>query len=157
MLALLALQILVLNHVQFWGYGTPLIGAAILLYMPMGTSRVATMLWAFVLGLVADIFSSTPGISSGALTFTAMIQPYLLTAMAPRDAADDILPTYQTMGRWNHTRYFMILLLLHHIVYFFLESFSIFGIGQTVLYMVSSWVSSVIVVMLLEGFRDGGK
>lgn len=157
MLVLITLQVLVLNHVQFWGYGTPLIGAAILLYMPMGSSRVGTLLWAFVTGLVLDIFSSTPGISSGALTLTAMVQPSILAAMAPRDAADNLLPTYDSMGRWNHIRYLMILILVHHLAYFFLESFSIIGIGQTLLYMCSSWATSVIVVMLLEGFRDRGK
>ena len=157
MLALVALQVLVLNHVQLWGYGTPLICIALLLYMPMGTSRISTLLWAFTMGLVVDIFSNTPGISSGALTLTAMIQPSLLELMAPRDSAENILTTYQSMGRWNHVRYIMILLFIHHLTYFMLEAFSIFNIRQTLLYMSASWVMSLLVILLLEGFRGKEK
>lgn len=153
MLALVALQVLVLGHIQLWGYATPIIVPLLLAYMPLGTSRISTMLWAFCAGLIVDIFSNTPGVCSGAMTFTAMLQPPLLGLMVPRDSAEDITPTYATMGTWNHIRYVFILFLLHHTAYFMLEAFSFYSMRDTAIYMGSSLAMSFAIALLLEGFR----
>ena len=34
-LALVAFQVLLLNHIQFWGLGTPMVYVSFLLYMPL--------------------------------------------------------------------------------------------------------------------------
>ena len=73
MLGLVALQVLVMNHVHLLGYATPLIYVAFLLYFPLNTSRVEILLWSFALGLTIDIFSNTPGIASSAMTLTGMV------------------------------------------------------------------------------------
>ena len=153
MLLLVAFQVLVLNHLQLYGYGTPLIFVCLLLYMPMGTLKTGVLLWGFCTGMLIDIFSNTPGVASGAMTFTALIQPSLLKLMAPRDAAEDITPTMQTMGKWNYVRYTMIIFLMHHVVYFGLECFSVYQIADVALLMLTSWVTSVLLALLLESFR----
>lgn len=153
MLLLVAFQVLVLNHLQLFGYGTPLIFVCLLLYMPMGVLKTGVLLWGFCTGMLIDIFSNTPGVASGAMTFTALIQPSLLKLMAPRDAAEDITPTMQTMGTWNYVRYTMIIFLMHHLVYFGLECFSFYHIADVALLMLASWVSSVLLALLLESFR----
>lgn len=153
MLALVAVQVLVLSHVSFWGYGTPIICAALFLYMPQGSSRVATLLWAFVAGLVVDVFSNTPGVCSAAMTLTGMLQPPLLNLMVPRDSAENVVATYTTMGKWNHIRYIFILFLIHHTTYFLLDSFSFFSLTETGLCMASSLAVSLLIVFILETFR----
>ena len=153
MLLLVAFQALILNHLQLFGYGTPLILAAILLYMPMGSLKAGVLLWGFFTGLLADIFTNTPGVASGAMTFAALLQPPLLNVMAPRDAADDLIPSMQTMGKWNYVRYMMIIFFVHHLVYFCLECFSLYHITDAALLMVASWFSSVLLALLLESFR----
>ncbi|MBO7068233.1 MAG: rod shape-determining protein MreD [Bacteroidaceae bacterium] len=153
MLLLVAFQVLVLNHLQLLGCGIPLIFVAILVYMPMGVLKVGVLLWGFVTGMLIDVFSNTPGVASGAMTFAALVQPSLLKLMAPRDAAEDITPTMQTMGTWNYVRYMMIIFLMHHLVYFSLECFSFYHIADVALLMVTSWVSSVLLALLFESFR----
>ena len=153
MLLLVAFQVLVLNHLQIMGYGTPLIFVVLLLYMPMGTIKASVLLWGFCTGMLVDIFTNTPGVASGAMTFAALIQPALLKLMAPRDAAEDITPTMQTMGKWNYVRYMMIIFFVHHLVYFCLECFSLYHITDAALLMVASWFSSVLLALLLESFR----
>lgn len=153
MLLLVAFQVLILNHLQIMGYGTPFLFVMILIYMPMGALKAGVLLWGFCTGLCVDIFTNTPGVASGAMTFVALIQPPLLKVMAPRDAADNIIPTMQTMGTWNYVRYIMIIFLSHHLVYFGLECFSLFHISEAALLMVASWVSSVLFAVLFESFR----
>jgi len=153
MLLLVAFQVLVLNHLQLMGYGTPLIFVVILLYMPMGTLKAGVLLWGFCTGILVDIFTNTPGVASGAMTFAALIQPPLLKLLAPRDAAEDIKPTMQNLGKWNYVRYMIIIFLVHHLVYFGLECFSLYHIADAALLMVASWGSSVLLALLLESFR----
>lgn len=152
-LLLVAFQVLVLNHMQLFGYGTPLIYVVLLLYMPMGSMKAGVLLWSFCTGLLVDIFTNTPGVASGAMTFAALIQQPLLKVMAPRDAAEDITPNMANMGKWNYVRYMMIIYLIHHLVYFTLECFSLYHIADAALLMVASWVSSMLLALLLESFR----
>lgn len=153
MLLLIAFQVLVLNHLQLFGYGTPLIFVVLLLYMPMGTMKAGIILWGFCTGLLVDIFTNTPGVASGAMTVAALIQPSVLKLLAPRDAAEDITPTMQTLGKWNYIRYMMIIYLIHHLVYFGLECFSLYHMADAVLLMAASWTSSILMALLLESFR----
>ena len=153
MLLLVAFQVLVLNHLQLFGYGTPLIFVVLLLYMPLGTMKAGIILWGFCTGLLVDIFTNTPGVASGAMTVAALIQPSVLKLLAPRDAAEDITPTMQTLGKWNYIRYMMIIYLIHHLVYFGLECFSLYHMADAVLLMAASWTSSILMALLLESFR----
>jgi len=155
MLALVAVQVLVLNHIHLWGMGTPMISVLLLVYMRLGTKRVPTLLWGFCIGLLTDIFSNTPGVGAGAMTFVALLQPPLLQLMVPRDCVEDLLPSYTSMGVWNHIRYVLLLLLLYHLAYFTLESFSYFHLQQVAISMGISYVASAVIVLALESLRSG--
>lgn len=157
MFLLVAAQALVLNEVHVLGYGTPVIIVLLLAYMPMGAPRVPALLWAFTAGLLSDVFANTPGVCSGAMTFVALAQPALLKLTAPRDAAEDILPTYRSMGAWNHARYLLLLLLLFHAAYFLLESFSFYHLADDTLNTLVSWALSALVVLPLERLRGNGR
>lgn len=153
MLLLVAVQVLVLNHVQFMGYGTPLLYVLLLIYLPMGTSRTSALLWGFSTGLIVDILSNTPGIASGAMTFAALIQPPLLNLIVPRDAPEDLVPSAQNMGNRIFIRYAMIVFFMHHLVYFTLACFSFYHIADAALYTITSWVTSMLLALAVEPFR----
>ena len=153
MLLLVAFQVLVLNHLNLSVYGTPIVIACMVLYMPMGSPKAGILLWGFCTGMLVDIFSNTPGVASGAMTFVALIQPPLLNLMVPRDAPEDVTPTIQAMGSGNYIRYTMILFLIHHLVYYSLECFSLYHMADAALLMLTSWISSVLLALLLETFR----
>lgn len=156
-LLLLAIQVLILNHVHPWGYGAPLLCTLVVITLPMGTSRSAALLWGFCIGLIADIFAGTAGISSAALTFTALVQPPILAFMAPRDSDEELHPSFSTMGRWNYFQFLAVLLLLHHIVYFALEGFSYFHFTDIVVSMLVSYISSLMLIVLVEHVRNPQK
>lgn len=149
LLALLAVQVLLMNHIHFLGYGTPLVYVALLLYMPSSWGRVASLAWGFAMGFLVDMFSNTPGMSAASMTMAAFVQPLLLKAFLPKDALEDTTPNYHTMGVWNHLRYLTLILLLHHATYFLLESFSfynLFDLGKSAgISLGLSWL--IIVVM----------
>lgn len=153
LLLLLVLQIFLFNHIILLGYATPLIYVAFLLYVPLNANRVATLVWAFVLGTIVDMFSNTPGVSAFSLTFVAMMQPNLLNAYVPKESVEDMMPNYKTMGAWNHLRYMTIMLLVHHALYFVLESFSFFNLHDMAVAFGLSFASSWILIAVMELLR----
>ena len=123
----------------------------------MGTSRSEALLWGFGVGLVADIFAGTAGISSAALTFIALVQPPLLELMAPRDSEEELHPSFSAMGRWNYLQFIALLLILHHLVYFALEGFSYFHIEDIAISMGVSFAASLLLIILVENVRNPKK
>ena len=152
-LMILIVQVLILDHVHPWGYGAPLLCPLVVITLPLGTSRSEALLWGFLTGFIADIFAGTPGISSAALTLIAFLQPPLLELMAPRDSEEELRPSFSTMGRWNYLRFIILLLILHHLVYFALEGFSYFHIREIAISMGVSFAASLLLIILVEHVR----
>ena len=118
MVVLVAAQLLVFNHIHLFGYATPLPYVYLVLSLPMDTERWEALLWGFTCGLLADITMLTPGVGAFALTLTAFMQPTLLKLMAPKDAVEDMRPSYSTMGFWSYSYYAGILTLQFSLAYF---------------------------------------
>ena len=153
-LLLLLGQVLILDQVHPWGYGAPLICPLIVITLPLGMSRTEALLWGFGVGFVADLFTGTSGISSAALTFIAFLQPPLLEFMAPRDSEEELHPSFSSMGRWNYFRFFALLLLLHHLVWFALEGFSYFFLTDIAVSMGVSYAASLLLITIIENVRN---
>ncbi|MDE5788430.1 MAG: rod shape-determining protein MreD [Bacteroidaceae bacterium] len=155
MAGLVALQVLVCNHIHFLGYATPMLYVLFVVWLPLNASRVGNLLWAFVLGLLIDIFSNTPGEAAASLTLTAFVQWPLLQLMAPKESTEDMVPSYQTMGRWNHVRYILLLTLVHHAAFYLLESFSFFHAREVLVAFGASVWLSFLLMLVLETLRHG--
>lgn len=154
---LLTIQVLVLNQVHILGYITPLLIGYMLVCMHRGTSRVVTLLWGFTTGLIFDTFSNTAGMASAACTMVAMIQQPLLEKFTPRDAVENLVPSFQTIGVWNYLLYTLILMFVLHAVFYLLDAFTLVD-WQLTLYSVAggtfvSAVLSVFVELLVGGSK----
>lgn len=147
------LQVLIFNSIHLFGVATPLAYIAFMLYFPLNASRTGTVIWAFCMGLLMDVFTNQPGVAAASMTLLGLVQPALLQLMAPKDSVEDMVPNFQTMGLWNHLRYILFLCLLYCIVFFALESFSYFDSRQLLLTMGSSTLLTFFVVILIESFR----
>ena len=152
-LLLALLQILVFNSIQLFGVATPLAYIALLIYFPLNAYRTGNIVWAFCMGLLMDIFTNQPGVAAASMTFLGLVQPVLLQLMAPKEAVEDMIPNFHTMGRWNHVRYILLLCLIYCIVFFAIESFSYYDFHHLLLTMGSSTLFTFIVIILLETFR----
>src|SRR5574344_592991 len=129
-LLFLAMQILVFNHVQIFGYGIPMICIYPILLLPLGTPRWVIILASFIMGLVADIFSNTPGMYAATLTLIGLLQPGLLKVFTSRDEDDEdagIAPSARILGWGNFCRYVLLAVLVQELVFYTLEAFSFFN------------------------------
>jgi len=125
MTVLLLVQLLVLNHVHLFGYATPIVLTYLTMNFERGCSRVALLLWGFVCGLIYDMFSNTMGLGMASGTLLAMLQPSLLKLFTPRDAADDMRPSFRTLGTHSYLLYAAFTILIYHAVFYALDAFTL--------------------------------
>ena len=64
---LLLAQVLVLNHMWLLNVATPLLYVYFAITFPRNTEKGEVLVWCFILGLLIDIFSNTPGLAAGSL------------------------------------------------------------------------------------------
>lgn len=147
---LLLLQVLVLNHLELSYYINPYIYPLIIIMLPFRISQAALMFIAFVCGLALDVFSNTMGMHAAALVAVAFFRPYVISAITPKtgyEIADK--PGIRVFGFTWYLAYSGILLLIHHLIYFYLEIFSFSNAFSTLVKVLLSEVFSLLFAILL--------
>lgn len=152
-MALVLVQVLVLNNVHIAGYATPFIYIYLILKISSGVSRNELVFWGFFLGLTVDIFSNTPGMNAAATTFIAFIRPYLLRLFSPRDNSDEIVPAIKTIGVSPFIKYVITCVLFHHATLLLIDSFSFFDLTFLLIKIGASSLLTIVCVMCIEGFN----
>lgn len=84
---LFLLQVLVFNHVHIFGYATPMPYIYFLLILPSDTPRWLYVLLGFVLGLLIDLFTNTPGMAAGSMTLSGLLVPLFCVCSPPPTAS----------------------------------------------------------------------
>lgn len=149
-LILLVTQSLVLNHIHFLGYATPIIYIYIILKLPRYTTRWQSLLIGFFVGLCADSFTNTLGVSTIATTALAMFAPLLLNLFVDADNTDDFTPGYDSMGVSAFFRYVLFCVLFHHLIMFFVEAFTFIEWGGVFVGVLASTALTTAVIMAVE-------
>lgn len=152
-LVLFLIQVLIMNHIHLFQVATPLIYIFFVVTFRRNTPKWIILTSSFVLGLLVDIFSNTPGLAAGSMTFIAMIQPYLMEMFTPRDSAENLQSSTLTLG---YTRFYLfcaILALPYCLIFFGLESFSFFDWQMWLLRAVSSAALTMAMMVAIESFR----
>lgn len=143
---LLVVQVVILQHAVLFGLAFPFLYVLVLLMLPRETSPVYLLLLAFGLGMLVDVFYDTAGIHATACVTLAYLRPRLLKALTPRggyDAGSRL--TVSEMGLGWFAGYAGTLVLLHHLVLFFLEAWS----GRLFWYSLSKALLSTLFTVVL--------
>lgn len=154
LLTLCLVQAIVLNNIRIFGCATPLLYIYLILNLRRNEPKAVILLWGFVLGIIIDTFSNTPGLATSALTFISLMQPYLLRPFIPRDSADDLKPSFQTLGTTRYTYYTIITTLLYSLLFFTLEQFSFFNLLFWVQCVVGSSVLTIALILAIEKVKS---
>lgn len=151
--ALCLAQAIVFNHVHLFGCATALLYVYFVIMFPRNYPRWAILLWSFFLGLGVDVFSNTPGMAAASLTLTGFVQPYLLTLFIPREAPENMKSAVSTLGFTKFLTYAAMLVLLHCLAFFTIESFSFFNWMQWAMNIVGTTLLTLVLLMTLESLR----
>ena len=146
-------QGLVLNHVHIAGYATPFIYVYLLLKIESDVSRNSLMMWGFLIGLLVDLFSDTPGMNASAMVLLGFLQPLILRLFAPRDVTDNLTPSMRTMGVAAFAKYLVACILIHHSWLLSLEFFSWAHASAMLWRILASGSLSLALILALEGIQ----
>lgn len=148
---LIALQVLLLDHVNLGGYINPNLYVFFILLLPFEIPGWLLLISAFLLGLGVDLFSNSTGLHAAASVFMAYIRPWVIRkAGAPADYEGNLKPGIGDMGfRW-FLSYSIILILAHHLVLALLDAFRFAEIGMILLRMVFSTLFTTVLVIITE-------
>ena len=151
---LLLVQVLVLNHIHLYQLAIPLPYIFFVITFQQNTPRWLMLTSSFLLGLLLDIFTNTPGLAAGSLTLMAMLQPYLLDRMVPRDAADSLPISSATLGFGKFFTFSTIMTSIYCLIFFALEAFSFFDWQQWLLRTLCSSVLTLLLIVSVEKIRS---
>ena len=150
---LVLIQVLVLNNIHFLRVATPFLYLYFILKMPVGTSRTNVVFFSFLIGLVIDIFSNTPGMHAAACTFAGFIREPLIQLFMGKDLPEGIFPSYKTFGYGGFFRYTLSFVVIHHVTLFLIESLTFFDPLFLALRIGASVETTTLLICTIEAFN----
>ncbi|MEA1785480.1 rod shape-determining protein MreD [Arenibacter sp. GZD96] len=122
-LLLAFVQVLIFNHLNFFGYINPMVYILFLYWYPIKEQRGLFISVCFLLGLTIDIFSDTMALHAAATVTIAYFRPILMRFCF------GVNLEFQSFKLANATKlqqitFLALLIILHHLVFFSLEIFN---------------------------------
>ncbi|SEH63037.1 rod shape-determining protein MreD [Xylanibacter ruminicola] len=152
--ALFVAQVLILNHVHLLGVGTPLLYVYFAITFRRNFPKWLVLVSCFLLGLLIDVFSNTPGLAASTMTLVALAQTYLIELVAPRDSAEDLEASAKVLGLTKFVTLSALLTLLYCLVFFALEAFNFFDVLLWLARSVISFVLTMVLILAVESVRS---
>lgn len=148
---LIAVQVLVLNHVQISGYINPFLYVLFILMLPVRLPRLVLLLIAFVTGLCVDLFTNTTGMHAAACVLLAYLRPGWLKIIAPRDGYDpEAVPSVKRFGFQWFIIYSSVMVLVHHVFLFYIEVFRLNEFFSTFMRAILSGLVTLLLIMITQ-------
>jgi len=138
------LQILFFDYLQLFNTAFCFFYIGFILLLPFDTGRLAMLFMAFAIGLFIDIFNDTLGIHASASVVMAFLRPYWLSLNTPRGGYENVIsPDIPSLGWQWFVSYAFPLILIHHLVMFFVEA------GHFNMFFSQVWKSIVSCILTL--------
>ena len=144
-------QTMILGRIHLFGFATPLLYVYFVLLFPRNYPKWGIMVWSFMLGLLVDIFSNTPGVAAASMTLIAAIQPYYLELFVSREDFEELQPSMKNLGVVKYLYYSVALTALYCVVFFTLETFSFFDFSE---WLQCTFGSAAITLVLILAFES---
>lgn len=150
-LILIALQVLIFNHIYLGGFINPLFYVYFILLLPFSTPKWLLLLASFAMGLGVDLFTYTLGLNAAACVLMAFMRPFVINRLSsgPESLIGET-PSMKGQGvRW-FMYYSVILVVVHHSALFYLEVFRLTEFFATLLRVLFSSAFTLILIVISE-------
>ena len=128
------LQIYLFNNLAIGSWFSPLVYLAFLVLLPLETPPIVMLLLGLVTGMCMDATMGIAGINTLATLPVAFLRPKLIHALSARDdLRDDGVPSPARMGKPLFWSYVVVMILIHHSLFFTLEALSWHHLLRTIL------------------------
>lgn len=143
-IVLILTQIAIFDHIDFLGSINPYPYVLFILLFPIGKNRASLLIFSFLLGLSIDMFTNSGGMHAMACTVTAFVRPWVLRSVF--GLAYEYNTIYITNVPFTERfLYVSILVFIHHLILFFMETFNV----SDILYILRETLFSGIFTLIL--------
>ena len=140
----------VCNRICLFNIAVPFVFVYFILRLPMSLSVNWVMTLSFLIGLVVDIFSNTYGMYAMSSIIIGALRKTIFTLFYPReDEMSNPIPSINTLGVSTYIKYMFTLVLLLCVVIYFIQLFTFYNIGLTIMRIIGS---SLLTAVILFGF-----
>jgi rod shape-determining protein MreD len=145
---LLAIQIIVFNNMNFFGFISPFPYLLFIILYPVNGNKSGLLVASFLLGLTMDMFSNSGGIHATSCLILAYFRPYLfkfsfgLSYEYQTVKLNDVL----TPERFS---FILLSVVIHHLVLFLLEAFQFSFIWDILIRTVFSSLFTIIICIVI--------
>lgn len=144
------LQVFLFDNLSISIYLNPLVYVAFLALLPMDAKPVVVLFAGLVLGITMDYAMGAAGVNTIATLLVAFLRPGILGMFYNReDAREAGIPSPERLGKRVFVEYLVVLVLLHHAVFFSLEALSWAHALHTLLRILLSSAVSVLFIWLI--------
>ncbi|MDJ0364999.1 hypothetical protein QMK33_07525 [Hymenobacter sp. H14-R3] len=153
-------QVFIVGQLSLFGLGWCFLYLGFILFLPLSTPIALQLLLGFAMGLSMDISYDTGGLHAAAAVLLAYLRPWVLRLLTPRDGYDtqDTVNVHQMGWQWFSV-YLLLLVSVHHVVYFFLElgsfQYPLRTLGRVGVSILFTSVALLIVQLLFYPVRRG--
>ena len=148
---LVLLQVFLFNRIGISLYVSPLVYVAFIILLPMEIPGALLLARALLTGVTMDFFMATAGINTASTLFMAFCRPAALTLFVGKDEVrDGGVPNVNRIGNKRFIRYAFTLIVLHHLVFFFLEALTWHYFFITLLRVLCSSVLTMLLVYFTQ-------
>lgn len=144
---LVLIQVFIFSNINFNGSICPYIYIIFILLYPPFRNRYLFLFLCFLLGWGVDIFEDTGGINAFASVTIGFLSKYIIRMVSGTKffEIEEFRFSDFNMGQWFF--YTTVMVLIHHLLIFFLETFSVSNALDTVLKAVYSSAFTVIFIL----------
>ncbi len=144
------LQAFLCNNLTLGAWFNPLFYIAFVVLLPFEMPAGALLLAGAAAGVVADWFMGTAGLNTLCTVPIAFVRPWLVPLLFEKEhARDGGLPSPERLGGAGFVRYAALLIGLHHLLFFVLESLSWAHLPQTLLRTTASALATLLFTWLM--------
>ncbi len=142
------LQLLLFDNIEVTGLLSIFVYPLLVIVLPVSVAPGALLLLAALMGVTIDFFSGTAGLSTMSIVLMAFVRPAVLRFMV--GDATDSAPVSGKIGSYRFLRYATVMLLVHNIAFFMLESLSLEHLPITLLRIAVCTVFSLAAVYFCQ-------
>jgi rod shape-determining protein MreD len=123
-IGLVLLQVLVLNHLNLFGYLNPMVYIVWVFLFPISKNKSVLLITSFLIGISIDFFSDSGGIHAASTLFIAFIRLPVLKTVLRKSDFDYLLFNIRATSFSKAFLFISVLTVIHHFIVFSLEYWS---------------------------------
>ena len=137
-------QVLIFNHLNFFGSINPMVYIIFLYWYPIRENRALFLLVCFLLGLTIDIFSDTLALHTSASLTIAYARPVIMRFCFGVNYEFQTF-TFKNTTRIQRITFLALLVLTHHLIFF---TFEILSFSHILLLLKKVLLTSILTIFI---------